>query len=60
MGSTRTSHGTHSDHGRLFVQRMLTVAETCRRQRRPVFAFVRSALLAYRAGYPAPSLVPDN
>jgi transposase len=54
----RTSHGTHSDHGRLFVQRVLTVAETCRRQRRPVFAFVRSALLAYRAGYPAPSLIP--
>ncbi len=56
----RTSHGTQSDHGRLFVQRMLTVAETCRRQRRPVFAFVRSALLAYRAGCPAPSLLPLN
>ena len=54
----RTSHGTQSEHGRLFVQRMLTVAETCRRQRRPVFAFVRAALLAYRAGYPAPSLLP--
>ena len=54
----RTSHGTQSDHGRVFVQRMLTVAETCRRQQRPVFAFVRSALLAYRAGYPAPSLLP--
>ena len=54
----RTSHGTHSEHGRLFVQRMLTVTETCRRQHRPVFALVRSALLAYRSGYPAPSLVP--
>jgi hypothetical protein len=54
----RTSHGTQSDHGRLFVQRMLTVAETCRRQHRPVFAFVRSALVAYRTGYPAPSLLP--
>jgi transposase len=54
----RTSHGTPSEHGRLFVQRMLTVAETCRRQRCSVFAFVRSALLAYRAGYPAPSLLP--
>jgi transposase len=54
----RTSRGTQSDQGRLFVQRMLTVAETCRRQRRPVFAFVRSALLAYRAGYPAPFLLP--
>jgi transposase len=54
----RTSHGTQSDHGRLFVQRMLTVAQTCRRQHRPILAFVRSALLAYRAGYPAPSLLP--
>jgi transposase len=54
----RTSHGTQSDHGRLFVQRLLTVAETCRRQHRPIFAFVRSALVAYRAGYPAPSLLP--
>jgi transposase len=54
----RTSHGTHSDHGRVFVQRMLTVAETCRQQHRSVLAFVRSALLAYRAGYPAPSLLP--
>ena len=54
----RTSHGTQADHGRLFVQRLLTVAETCRRQHRPVFAFVRSTLLAYRAGYPAPSLLP--
>ena len=54
----RTSHGTQSDHDRLFVQRMLTVAETCRRQHRPILAFVRSALVAYRAGYPAPSLLP--
>src|SRR5262249_642491 len=55
----RTSHGTHSDHGRLFVQRLLTVAETCRQRHRPVLSFVRSALLAYRAGYLAPSLLPE-
>jgi transposase len=54
----RTSHGTQSDHGRLFVERMLTVAQTCRQQHRPVLAFVRSALLAYRAAHPAPSLLP--
>jgi transposase len=54
----RTSHGTQSDHGSLFVQRMLTVAETCRLQHRPVFEFVRSAVIAYRSGLPAPSLVP--
>jgi transposase len=54
----RTSHGTQSDHGSLFVQRMLTVAETCRLQHRPVLDFVRSAVIAYRAGLPAPSLLP--
>jgi transposase len=56
----RTSHGTHSDYGSLFVQRMLTVAETCRLQQRPLFEFVRAAVLAYRAGQPAPSLLPPN
>ena len=45
------------------LQSLATVkmrAETCRQQRRPVFAFVRSALLAYRSGFPAPSLLPTN
>jgi transposase len=56
----RTSHGTQSVHGSLFVQRMLTVAETCRLQRRPVFDFVRSALLAYRTSRLAPSLIPST
>jgi transposase len=54
----RTSHGTQSDYGRLFVQRMLSVAETCRLQRRRVFTFVHAALVAYRSGLPAPSLLP--
>jgi hypothetical protein len=35
-----------------------STTETCRRQHRPVFDFVRSAVIAYRAGLPAPSLVP--
>ncbi len=56
----RNSHGTQSDAGSLFVQRMLTVAETCRLQRRPVLAFVRSAIVAYRARLPAPSLLPSG
>jgi transposase len=56
----RTSHGTQSEAGSQFVQHMLTVAETCRLQRRPVLAFVRSAVLAYRAGLSAPSLLPSS
>jgi transposase len=54
----RTSHGTQSDHGSRFVERILTVVETCRQQQRPVFDFVRDALIAYRTGQPAPSLLP--
>jgi transposase len=54
----RSSHGTQSDHGSRFVERILTVVETCRQQRRPVLAFLREALIAYRAGQPAPSLLP--
>jgi transposase len=53
-----TSHGTQSDLGSLFVERILSVVETCRQQHRPVFDFLRQALLAYRARQPAPSLLP--
>ncbi|HEX3054066.1 MAG TPA: transposase [Aggregatilineaceae bacterium] len=54
----RTSHGTPSDPGSQFVERILSVVETCRQQQRSVFDFLRQALMAYRAGIPAPSLLP--
>jgi transposase len=54
----RNSHGTQSDLGSRFVERILTVVETCRQQQRPVFDFLRDALMAYRTGQPAPSLLP--
>jgi transposase len=54
----RSSHGTQSDLGSRFVERILTVVETCRQQQRSVFDFLRDALLAYRTGQPAPSLLP--
>jgi transposase len=54
----RTSHGTQSEPGSQFVERILSVVETCRQQQRPVFDFLRQALLAYRADQPAPSLLP--
>lgn len=56
----RTSHGTQSDLGSRFVERILTVVETCRQQQRPVFAFLRDALMAYHTGQPAPSLLPTH
>ena len=54
----RASHGTQSEQGSRFVERILTVVETCRQQQRPVFDFLRQTLIAYRAGQPAPSLLP--
>jgi transposase len=56
----RASHGTLSDSGSRFVERILTVVETCRQQQRPVFGFLRESLIAYRAGEPAPSLLPTH
>jgi hypothetical protein len=46
----RNSHGTQSDGGSRFVERILTGVETCRQQQRPVFDFLRDALIAYRTG----------
>jgi hypothetical protein len=40
----------------LFVQRMLTMAETCRWLHWPVFAFARSALFVYRVQASLPHL----
>jgi transposase len=54
----RTSYGTQSESGSRFVERILTVIATCRQQSRDPLAFVRAALLAQRAGLPAPSLLP--
>jgi transposase len=56
----RSSHGTQSDHGSRFVERILTVVETGRQQQHPDFDFLREALIAYRAGQPAPSLLPAS
>ena len=49
-----------SDLGSRFVERILTVVETCRQQQRPVFGFLRDALVAYRPGRPARSLSPAH
>jgi transposase len=56
----RSSHGTQSDLGSQFVERILTVVETCRQQQRPVFDYLRDALMAYRTGQAAPSLLPAH
>ena len=53
------SFGTQSNRGSRFVERILTVAETCRRQGRKVIDFLHDALLSALAIKPAPSLLPE-
>lgn len=53
------SFGSHSSEGSRFVERMLTVARSLRKQGRAVLEFVVEAITAYRTGRPAPSLLPD-
>jgi len=54
----KLSFGTQSAAGSRFVETMLTVIETCRQQRRNVFAFLSHAVEAHLAHQPAPSLLP--
>jgi transposase len=55
----KLSFGTQSAGGSRFVETMLTVIETCRQQRRNVFAFVTVAVEAHLAHQPVPSLDPN-
>ena len=54
----KLSFGTQSAAGSRFVETLLTVIETCRQQRRNVFAFVTAAIEAHLAHQPTPSLLP--
>ena len=53
----KLSFGTQSASGSRFVERMLTVIETCRRQNRNVFAWLSAAVAADLHGHAAPSLL---
>jgi len=54
----KLSFGTQSASGSRFVETLLTVIETCRQQRRNVFAFLTNAIEAHLAHQPSPSLLP--
>lgn len=54
----KLSFGTQSASGSRFVERLLTVIETCRRQQRHVFAWLVEAVHAHLHGQPAASLLP--
>jgi hypothetical protein len=54
----KLSFGTQSQAGSRFVERMLTVIETCRQQKRNVLEFVTESVERHFAGEPGLSLMP--
>ncbi|AWM38606.1 Transposase IS66 family protein [Gemmata obscuriglobus] len=54
----KTSYGTDSERGSRFVERILTVLASCRRQGRNVLAFLTDAVTAHRTGAKPPTLIP--
>lgn len=54
----KNAFGCHSEKGCRFVERILTVIQTLKLQKRPTLSFLYESLSAHRAGRPAPSLLP--
>jgi transposase len=52
--------GCHSDTGCRFVERLLTVVQTLRVQKRSVFQYLKAALTAHRKGKATPKLLLDG
>jgi hypothetical protein len=55
----KNSFGCHSAAGCQFGERMLTVVQTPRLQKRPVLDYLYRAIMAHRAGLPAPQLLGE-
>ena len=53
----KNAFGCHSAAGCRFVERMLTVVQTLRLQKRPVLDYLYRAIVANRSGLPAPQLL---
>jgi transposase len=53
----KNAFGSHSAAGCRFVERMLTVVQTLRLQKRPVLDYLVLAVKAHRSGMPAPQLL---
>jgi transposase len=56
----KISGGTDSAAGSRFVERILTVVETCRRQGKKVLDYLSSCIAAVRLGQPPPPLLSDT
>jgi transposase len=55
----RRSFGCHSADGCRFVERILTVVQTLRLQKRSTLDYLHEAIAAYRRNQPGPQLVLD-
>jgi transposase len=53
----KNAFGCHSESGCRFVERMLTVVQTLRLQKRSVLSFLEESVIAHRLGVPAPALL---
>lgn len=54
----KTSYGSQSERGRLFAERIMTVAHSLRLQKRSIFRFLVEACQARSTGGSGPSLLP--
>ena len=54
----RIQGGTQSERGSRWIERIQSVRETCRLQRRPVLDWLTQAATAAHQGLPAPTLLP--
>lgn len=54
----KTSFGTQSKRGSLYMERMMTIVGSCKLQGRNILDFVTQAVRAYTTNAAAPSLVP--
>ena len=55
----KLSFGTQSELGSRFIERMLTVSETCRLQNRSAYDYLIKAVTAHFSKQAAPSLLPN-
>lgn len=54
----KRSGGTRSDHGDRYIERLLTIRETCRLQSRSMHHYLLDAITAALHGLPTPPLLP--
>lgn len=53
----KTSFGSQSERGLRLVERLLTVAETARKQQQDLLEFLTAAVAAHRSGHLPPALL---